>query len=76
MRGTVLARENGWQAPPFPGEDGSGGDHGTSATGGAGEHAPQVGGEQSSADRPTSQGSGAATRATTRPHQSGPAKES
>ncbi|MDM7854387.1 NADH-quinone oxidoreductase subunit NuoE [Cellulomonas alba] len=77
MRGTVLARENGWEAPPFPGEEGSAGegsDHGTSATAGAEAHAPQVGEEQSSAERPGDSGSGAAKRATTRT-KSDPSKE-
>jgi NADH-quinone oxidoreductase subunit E len=76
MRGTVLAREKGWEAPAFPGDER---ERSTSpaATAGKGADAPKVGGEQSSADRPTSEGSGAATRATTRPKkQSDESKES
>ena len=48
LRGTVLAREKGWHAPPFPGDEGAAG---AAPTAGA-THEPKVGGEQSSAERP------------------------
>ncbi|MGY4645483.1 NADH-quinone oxidoreductase subunit NuoE [Cellulomonas sp. URHB0016] len=93
LRGTVLARENGWEAPPFPGGDDAGkpvaerpvgseastatpprGTRTTTATGPS--HAPQPGGEQSSAERPaTTSGDVSPERQQTK-QQSDDAKES
>jgi NADH-quinone oxidoreductase subunit E len=52
LRGTVLARDEGWTAPPFPGEDKPAGSSSTRTAAPAGASEPQTGGEQSSAQRP------------------------
>lgn len=58
LRGTVLARENGWTAPALPDEKPAGtrAARTTKAAAGAGSSEPKVGGEQSSAERPAGTG--------------------
>jgi len=56
VRGTVLARENGWEAPAFPGDEPSDAQQSTKPSSGpdasAATHTPKAGDEQSSAERP------------------------
>ncbi|MBT0994242.1 NADH-quinone oxidoreductase subunit NuoE [Cellulomonas sp. DKR-3] len=51
LRGTLLARDEGWTAPPFPGDEEPAGSS-SGATGARGEVPPRTGDEQSSAERP------------------------
>ncbi|GIG22220.1 NADH-quinone oxidoreductase subunit E [Cellulomonas chitinilytica] len=80
LAGTVLAREQGWVAPPFPADAEAStktparGTRTTKAP--AASHAPKPGGEQSSAERPaTTPGDVSPARRTTK-KQSDDAKES
>jgi NADH-quinone oxidoreductase subunit E len=50
IAGTVLARENGWEAPAFPSDDKAPAAKRAAAPGAS--HAPKVGAKQSSAERP------------------------
>ncbi|WP_029290192.1 NADH-quinone oxidoreductase subunit NuoE [Cellulomonas sp. HZM] len=74
IRGTVLARENDWRAPAFPGEEG-GGSSRTAARGGGSTHEPKTGGEQSSAERPATTAGDASSAAQEKQQASRDAKE-
>ncbi|ROS31571.1 NADH-quinone oxidoreductase subunit NuoE [Cellulomonas sp. PhB150] len=71
--GTRLAREKGWQAPAFPGDES--GSTSEAGTGGA-THQPQPGEEQSSAERPATTGSDVSAEAEQKKQASTDAKES
>lgn len=75
LRGTVLAHDEGWTAPPFPGDEQGARSSGTGGAAPAGATAPRTGDEQSSAERPATTSRDVSPREQQKKQASSDAKE-